>query len=699
MPEKKQREASRARLNTLAGFLLAVLLCYAGVLYNTQIVHGQEYLEQSVRTITKQETVEASRGIITDRYGRELVSNRQTYNLTFDAGLLNDGDDENASILRLIQLCRSKGLTWSDNLPITSAPPYAYQVDSVSNTQKGRFVKFLQSIKLVSTDITSSAVSAKMLTSAGLTADILVSDMRQEFAIPADWSDADARAVLGVLYELSVRKLVNTSAYVMVEDIDSATVALLNDGRYAGAKVTASSVRQYQTDYAAHILGSVGRIFEEDYAALKEKGYAMDDLVGKSGTESAFEDYLRGTDGTRVVSTNSEGKITSELYSKQPKPGDTVELTIDLNLQKTTEDALAATVSKMTAADQITRGAGAAVIQVGTGDILALASYPTYSLSTYAQDYNTLKNDPANPLFDRATQGTYPPGSTFKPCTAVAALESGAITPETKILDKGIYTYYAPTYQPKCWIYSAYGITHGWVNVTKAITVSCNYFFYEVGRLTGIKTLNEYSRAFGLGEHTGIEIGDSAGTLAGPDYAKSAGLTWTDGQTIAAAIGQSYNLFTPLQLSNYIATLVSGGKHYPAHLLKEVKTYDNSNMVYAESNEPENDLQISDSTLKAVKEGMHALTTPGGSLYSYFSKCVVDAGAKTGTAQLGSNIKNNGVFICFAPYDKPQIAVAIVIEKGGSGSALASTAVEILNSYFSSDEIGAAVVGENELLP
>ena len=694
MPENNQRETSRTRLYTLGGFLLVILFAFTAVLYNTQIVHGKEYLEQSVRTITKQNTVEASRGIITDRSGKAMVSNTQTYNLTFDTSLLTAGDDENACILRLIQLCRSQNLTWVDELPLTVSTPYAYTVDSVSNTQKNRFVKFLQSMKLVSADLSSSGLTAEQLAQAGLTANVLMKDMRTYFKIPDDWSDTDARAVLGVLYELSVRELVNTTAYTMVENISSPLISILNDGNYAGAKVTTSSVRKYETTYAAHILGTVGRIFEEDYAKLKEKGYAMDDLVGKSGVESAFEDYLRGTDGTQVVSTNSDGKITSELYSKEPKPGDTVELTIDLNLQEATEKALAATVSKMTAADGITRGAGAAVIQVGTGDILALASYPTFNPATYSQDYAQLSKDPAKPLFDRATQGAYAPGSTFKPCTAVAALESGVISTSTKIYDKGIYTYYAPTYTPHCWIYPG---SHGWVNVTKAITVSCNYFFFEVGRLTGIKTLDQYATAFGLGQHTGIEIGDSAGVLAGPEYAKSAGLTWTNGQTIATAIGQSYNLFTPLQLANYMATLVGGGEHYSAHLLKEVKSYDNSQIVYAESSKPENTINISSSTLNAVKEGMHGLTT-SGSLSSYFSKCVVDAGAKTGTAQVTKNTKDNGVFVCFAPYDDPKIAVAIVIEKGGAGAALASTAVEILNAYFTADEVGTAVIGENELL-
>lgn len=263
-----------------------------------------------------------------------------------------------------------------------------------------------------------------------------------------------------------------------------------------------------------------------------------------------------------------------------------------------------------------------------------------------------------------------------------------------------MYDYYKSP-QPRCWIYNEYGGTHGRVNVSQAITVSCNYFFYEVGRLTGIKTLADYARQFGLGEYTGIEIGgagsaEAKGSMATPEFAERNGLEWTDGQTLTAAIGQSYDLFTPLQLANYIATLVGSGQHYEAHLLKNVKSYDNSSVIYAYDKAPLNTVEMSDSTVQAVKEGMHNLTT--GSLSYYFSNCVVSAGAKTGTAETGIANTNNGVFVCFAPYDDPQIAVAVVIEKGGSGAALASTAVDIVNSYFSQEEIGAVVIGENTLL-
>ena len=370
-------------------------------------------------------------------------------------------------------------------------------------------------------------------------------------------------------------------------------------------------------------------------------------------------------------------------------------LTLDIDLQADVERALAETITGMIDEDSNERGGAAAVVSVGSGEVLALASYPTYDLSTFNEDYEELVADERLPMFNRATQGIYAPGSTFKMCTAVAALESGIITPSSIIQDRGIYTYYRDP-QPMCWVYRQGGSTHGRINVTQAITESCNYFFYEVGRLTGIRTLDSYASQFGLGQSTGIEIGDSSGVLASPEWADSHNQEWTDGQTITAAIGQSYNLFTPLQLANYIATLVGGGEHYQAHLLKNVKEYDNSRLLYVYDDEPLNTVEMSDSTTEAVTKGMHELTVSGGVAFA-FRDCVVSAGAKTGSAQVGTDIAN-GVFVAYAPYEDPEIAVAIVIEKGGSGAALATTAVEIINSWFSHTQDDSAAMGENTLL-
>ena len=678
------------RLPALAAFLIVTLAVYAGVLYHTQITDGDYYLQQSVRTITQRETVEASRGIITDRNGTTLVANRLTYNLTFDASLLSRDDDENAAILRLIQLLRSNNIRWTDTLPLSSEAPYQYTLSEQSSDLQSRFFLFLQDKKLLSSNIRKEDFSAELLNRAGILAPSVFTSLRTLFEIPEDWSMADARAVIGVRYELEIRTILATTSYIMVKDVDSALLSVLNDGQYLGVKVNSATARTYETDYAAHILGYVGALQKEDLDNPDYDGYPLDATVGRSGVERAFESYLRGTDGTRLVSFNSEGKVTSETYTKDPQPGSTVELTIDLPLQEAAEKALANTVSKMTAADgDQTRGAGVAVIQVGTGDVLALASYPTYQLATFRQD-STLSSNPGKPMFNRATSGTYAPGSTFKPLTAVAGLEEGVITTSTKIRDTGHWIYptsVSGTDEWGFWCWNRSG--HGLLNVSEAITNSCNYFFGQVGYLLGLDKLNEYALAFGLGKKTGIEIGDAAGNLA-QEAATEDLAPW-------AAFGQANYAFTPLQLANYIATLVSGGQHYSAHLLRTVKSYDNTKLLYTESTEPLNTVRMSDSTLSAVKKGMHDLTT--STLAPYFNSCVVSAGAKTGTAQISSKVKNNGVFVCFAPYENPQVALAIVIEKGGTGAALASTAVEILNAYFTADEIGTAVIGDNTLLP
>lgn len=668
---------AKRRVIALLVFFGAFLLLFAAVLYDAQILHGGENRAKSISSNAASETVTASRGIITDRNGKVLVSNRLAYTLVFDRSGFDDDAALNAAILRLVQLCEEAGTGWNDTLPIGRVGNFL----RYSNARSETFDKFIEK-----NDLTSGASGRQLL-----------SELRELYHVDESLSEREARLIVGVRYELHSR-----DSYTFAEDVSTEVLSLITDGRYEGVTIRTASARVYNTALAAHILGTIGPIWQEEwsssedtgYVGYADKGYSMNDLVGKDGVEKAFESYLRGMDGRRLITTDETGKITGELYTREPQPGGTVALTLDIDLQADVEAALAETISGMIDKDSNERGGAAAVVSVGTGEVLALASYPTYDLSTFNEDYDELVNDQRLPMFNRATQGIYAPGSTFKMVTAVAALESGIITPSSIIQDRGIYTYYKDP-QPMCWIYSQTGSTHGRINVSQAITDSCNYFFYEVGRLTGIRTLDSYASQFGLGQSTGIEIGDSSGVLASPEWAESHDQEWTDGQTITAAIGQSYNLFTPLQLANYVATLVGGGDHYQAHLLKNVKAYDNSRLLYMYDDEPMNTVEISDSTLSAVTRGMHELTVSGSVAYA-FENCVVSAGAKTGSAQVGTDIAN-GVFVAYAPYEKPEIAVAIVIEKGGSGAALANTAVEIINSWFSRAQDGAAV-GENTLL-
>ena len=711
------------RFRVLSALSLAVLGIYLVVLFNIQVVHHEDYLAKSTQTITRVETVTASRGIITDRSGRTLVSNQYAYSLTFDPSLLKAGENQNAAILRLLQLCREQGVDWEDNLPLSPSDSPRFTVDALTDTQKSYFLAYLRNLKpareLLAAYVRrnpsllkepakgepaldpasakdadllkqtkASALSNTLLLKAGITPAKLLEWMREDMDVDSSCSQEDARLILGVRYELQLRKLgANNNPYILVENVDVEFCSLISDGAFQGAQVSRTSTRAYETTYAAHVLGLVGAI--SDYTdELKEAGYKASDTIGISGAESAFEEYLRGTDGKRVTSVNSDGKITGEYYKTEPRSGYTVELTLDLDLQQAVEDTLSAKVAQLNEKDGLeSRGAGAAVIKVGTGEVLALASYPTYDLSTYRQDFTELSADPAKPLFNRATSTPYAPGSTLKPATAVAALESGVTTPTETVFDPGYWMYPSTTWKVPtyCWNHSG----HGRVNATSAITNSCNTYFMEMGYRMGLDTLNEYYSAFGLGEPTGIEIGESTGRQAVNEAGQD--------QAPWAAFGQANQEYTPLQLANYIATLVSGGKHCPAHLLKSVKSYDNSEIIATGSTEPLNTISISDSTLQAVKKGMLGYTTNGGSVAVPFRNCVVSAGAKTGTAQIGGAMKN-GVFVAFAPYDEPEIAVALVLENADAGAVLASTAVDIINSYFSQDD-AVSILPENQLVP
>lgn len=739
----EQQEKRHFRLYTLAIFLIGMLLIYLGILYDLQVNQHENFLAQSIRNITRTEKVEASRGMVTDRNGQVLISSYPTYQLTFDTSLLKKGEDTNEAILRLLKLFQSREITWVEELPLSKNQPFTYTVDSMPAIQRGRFLKYLGSLKSTSealgayllrhpellqredesgvvtnpadliladenlTDtqrgqqllekFPSSALTSQLLLDAGIEPQKLVDLMRENMKISETFSITEARDVMGVRYELAVRNLVNTTAYVMVEDVNTELISLLSDGRYSGAKVTSSSIRIYETDYAAHILGTMGPI--EDRAELEKlgEGYKMDDQVGRDGVEMAFEKYLKGTDGTRVVSMNNDGKITDEYWSVEPEPGGTVELTIDMHVQQVMEDTLKKTVENMNR-DGITRGAGAVLLNVHNAEVLAMASYPTYQLSTFRENFSELNADPARPMLNRATKGVYAPGSTYKPLTALAALEEGKVTIQERINDTGYWVY--PDLVPGtarfgyyCWNRGG----HGRLNVTGAINHSCNYYFSEMGYRLGIDLLSQYATAFGLGQKTGIEIGEYVGILAGPEEREAkGGGTWYGGDTVQSAWGQSDHQFTPIQLANYIATLVNGGNHYQAHLLKAVKSYDNSHVIAVGSGELLNVVEMKDENIHAVKEGMRELTTVG-SVSGYFKRCVVSAGAKTGTVQL-NNTKNNGVFVCFAPYEDPEVALAVVIERGGSGAALASTAVEILNAYFSTEEVETSILGENQLI-
>ena len=737
---------------------LAVILGILGsALYDLQINQGEEFYRQSQFKIAETHVEEAARGLVLDRNGRVLVSNQVVYQVELDTTMMGEDQARNATLLSLIRVAREEGVSWADSLPITMSAPFAFTTEApyyttavnedgtqtLTLTRLGRLavrMRWIQDPTLEPEPDTAAPepeepglfdrlkafftgeepvpevpdqtqeeketplpsarqLLAKMALSFGLAP--------EESADPiadSGLSGTDLRAVAGVLYELYLRsKEIYWNPYVFAEDVDIDFISRVKEQALSGVLIEATTTRQYHTPYAAHLLGRVSGIYAEEWEVYKDldldgdgvADYEMDDTVGKDGVEKAFESYLRGIPGTKAVERNTSGKIVSETWLTEPDPGDNVVLTLDIGLQGYVENTLNTAIPNLASED--TRGAACVVLDVNSADVLAAASYPTYSLATYGADYNDLASDPLSPLLNRAFSGLYPPGSTFKMVTAIAGLEEEIIQPNTVINATGRYMYYAPSYMPQCWIYRQQGGIHGKQNVSDAIKNSCNYFFFDVGRQLGITRISDYAARFGLGEKTGLELSEKTGIMAGPAYTQSLGGTWYDGSTLSVAIGQESSQFTPIQLANYIATLVNGGTRNSTHLLKEVKSSDFSQILYTYEPEALSTIEIQDENLKAVKAGMLALTTEG-SVSRYFKDLPFRVGAKTGSAQVSSQTESNAVFVCFAPYDDPQVAMAIVVERGGSGSELGAMAADILSYYFSAQESRDEVAQENTLI-
>ena len=696
-----ERKQLLLRIGAMVLVLAAMLTAYGGVLYDLQIVKGEDYAQQSVRKIAYPETVTASRGEILDSYGRVLVSNRTSYQVQLDTAQM--GQERNDILLGLLEVCREEDVALTDTLgqSLSAQAPVSYlRNDPFHSTDSETGETSLTWLGRVAEE------NGWLEEDGGIpTAAALLERMRETYGLDESLTDQEVRDLAGVLYELELRsREITYSTYVFAEDVDIDFITKVKERGLSGVNIVATSVREYNTSYAAHLLGRVGPIYSEEweyYQSLDVDGdgtpdYQMDDTVGKDGAEQAFEQYLRGTDGVRIIEKNTSGKTVSESWRTEPVPGGNVTLTIDIDLQAKVEQVLAEGVEGLNS-DEV-EGASAVIIGVDDGSVLAMASYPTFDLANYSANYNDYVSDPLKPLFNRALQGQYAPGSTFKMVTAIAGLEEGIIEPDTQILDTGVYTYYGAN-GPRCWIYSQGRGTHGLQTVSQAIQNSCNVFFYDVGRQVGIRGLQKYAAAFGLGESTGIELYEETGVMAGPEYTEAHGGTWYDGNTLSVAIGQESSQFTPVQLANYIATLVNGGTRYQVHLLQSVKSYDFSEVLYEYEPVVLSTIDIEPENLEAVKEGMLALTTQG-SVARYFADLGVQVGAKTGSAQVSSanTDSSNAVFVCFAPYDDPEIAMAIVVEKGGTGSQLGAMAAEILEYYFSAADTQGAVSAEGTLI-
>ena len=676
-----------ARLVAMAVILVVLLTVYLVFLYQLQIIKGEEYYNRSNEISTTTRPVTAARGNILDRYGRVLVSNSECYNLQIDTDKLFANEDPNAVILELVKMVQSFGDSYTDDLPISMEPPFEYDenMTAIRRTMLNAYFKRQE------LDPNSTAVE-------------LMSFMRTRYNIDNSYTAEEMRIIAGVRYSINVRYAVNTADYIFVEDASMELISSIMEQKLAGIEVDRAYVREYSTEYAAHILGYTGLMTQEEYERYSLLDYANDAMVGKDGIEYAFESYLHGKDGEVKETRNAAGTILATEYIKEPVPGNHIYLTIDSVLQEQTERILASGVEglKKTYAqaraeaagrgepydpefkDEIT-GAAAVVVDVRTGEPLAMASWPTYDVSTVVEKYSELLETPNAPLFNRALMGAYAPGSTFKPCTAIAALTKGIINTEYKVKCEGVFTKYAADgYAPECWIW-AEGFTHPEENVTTAIRDSCNYFFYTIGNELGVDTMGEFAHNFGLGVSTGIELVETKGNMSNrANHSDYTGTEWRIGDTLQAAIGQADSVFTPLQMAEYCATIANGGTRYSASILKAIRNYDYTEKLYERQPEVLSTVETADYNWAAVHEGMWQV------LNDYINEknvlewydCALKVAGKTGTAQKGENIQNDGLFMCYAPYDDPEVAIFVAVERGGSGASVQFIARQIMDAYI-----------------
>lgn len=662
-------------------FILAFAILCVWRLFDLQIIQGTSYKEISERRLIRAYPIKAPRGEIVDRYGRPLVTNKMGFYVQIQDMNLND-DDLNRTINTILSILSEDGVEYKSDFPIKSAP-LRYEFD-----ENGATDEQIQNWK-----------SQNKLENYYSISDVF-NYYKNYFKISGEYSDDMACEIISVRYDMKKNNFSIMTPFNLVSDIPMETVQKIKE-RYSemiGINVEIEPIREYvNAGLASHILGRTGIIYKEEYDELKDKGYGMNDIIGKDGLERVLESYLKGKDGYKKVEQTRGGNVSQILITQNPTPGNYAVLTLDAKLQGVTENALAEHIEEARNGKGKNAYCGAAVaIEINSGDVLAMASYPSYDLTTYNEDYSSLYSDDKNPLFNRALNGAYTPGSTFKPLVAVAALEEGIINPQTKIRDQGIYRYYAPSYEPTCLIWKNSRTTHGNITASEAIGVSCNYFFYEVGRLLTIDNIDKYAERFGLGETTGIELSESTGIVAGPKYRESINQTWYPGDTLQAAIGQSDNMYTPAQLASYVATLLNKGVRYGLHLVKEVKSYDTGEVILRNNPTVLSENPISEETFAAVKDGMRRVTADG-TASGVFENFPIAVGGKTGTAEV-SGVGDNVLFVGFAPYDNPQIAVAVVIEKGASSSFAAKVARDMFESYLGINEVEDIATGYNQLI-
>ncbi len=644
-------------------------------LFGLQIMDGEQYLKAANSRLSSSIVSAAPRGDILDCYGNVLVTNKTGYSIV----LRRTNDDEkrlNEVLSDTIDILIETGSGIIDNFPVSQQAPYEFVFEDKNadgSTEDEKHAWF--EANKYNNEYIAESMRAE---------DVLYAYM-QIYKITGSMNSEKTRALVGIRYEADINNLSSVNPVKIAKDINVESVTRIKEAQdqLNGISIAEDYVRVYNyPGLATHVLGRIGKISRDEYKKNSDKGYGINDDIGKQGIERWAEEYLRGVNGTIGTTTRIDGSDVVLSKAVDPVPGNYVLLTIDSELQQTLEQSLEKTVKDI--GNDCNAGA-AVVLDVNTGNTLAIGSYPTYDMSRFNEDYSALLADETRPMMNRAVSGLYSPGSTFKPLTAIAGLQSGMLSTSERIECTGIYRFYEG-YQPTCWIWSEYHLTHSQQDVTSAIENSCNVFFYELGRRLGIEKLDEYARKFGLGEYTGIELTEeTAGHMASPEYKQEVvenviDSAWFGGDTLQAAIGQSYSLFTPVQLANYCATIANGGTRYKVNLIGSIRSSVDGSLVEKFNPTVEEKIDIPPETMSTIRNGMKKVVDEG-SASSIFEGYPIQVGGKTGTAQLG-NGSNNAIFIAFAPFDNPQIAVAVVLEHGVRGTNAGRVARDIFDKYF-----------------
>ena len=640
MPFKRK---SQLELTILSLFLVVAILLFTIRAYSIQVSNASKYTDKTDGASSVLTSVlKAPRGEILDCYGRQIAINRDGYNIVFNKAYVKE--NLNDVILTLVNLMQTHSAEWKDELPMSLTVPYGYKEGE--DTEK--LIKELELAHYA-------------------TAENCFNEMVERYELE-EYSKDDQRKIMGIRYSMELNDFSISYPFTFAEDISTELMRKVSESAFLldGVSVEVVPFREYtDTSLAVNLIGSVGPIFKEEWEDYKAKGYSYNDKVGKSGIEKWGEEYLRGIDGEITYKLDAKGNIISKEVTKEPIAGKTIMLTLDKNMQRKAQDSLERTILNLRGQNSAAKGGAAVAVRIDSGEVLCAANFPTYDSATMGEKYDSLLKDPTRPLTNRAFQGVYPIGSTIKPIVALAAMENNLYNGEhIRCVQK--YAYFED-YQPSCMKF------HGNMALKEALAKSCNYFFFELGRRVGALTLTDYYKDFGLGVKTGVEIDDAKGILLEP---KSNGF---GGDTLQISIGQ-LNAFTPLQLANYTATLANGGTRYKASLISQVVSYDMAETYKDIKPEVVTKVKMTESYLEAVKEGMLSVTEDGtgqAALGTY----PIKVGGKTGTSQVTGQV-DHSIFVAFAPFDKPEIAISVVLENGNSGFSAGTVVRDIMDAYF-----------------